>query len=88
MNNHCCYCNTRCPAPSERYPHGTKIMALRFWEKRGWVVPLTFRRGWWGTEPGWGWFEFCEPCGDEVTLTNHNTGEIKTLSEIVTELTA
>jgi hypothetical protein len=25
------------------------------------------------------WLEFCEPCGDKETLTNGETGEVKTL---------
>lgn len=28
------------------------------------------------------WLEFCEPCGEKETLTNRNTGEIKTLAEV------
>ena len=28
------------------------------------------------------WFEFCEPCGNSVKLTNNETGEEKTLAEI------
>ncbi len=28
------------------------------------------------------WFEFCENCGDSVSLTNSETGEEKTLAEI------
>jgi hypothetical protein len=28
------------------------------------------------------WLEFCEPCGETETLTNGNTGEVKTLREV------
>ena len=59
MANHCGFCDTRRPEPTEDYPHGTKMMIL-----------------------GDDWFEFCEPCGDSVKLTNNETGEEKTLAEI------
>ena len=28
------------------------------------------------------WLEFCEPCGNKETLTNGDTGEVKTLAEV------
>lgn len=28
------------------------------------------------------WLEFCEPCGDRETLTNGETGEVKTVREV------
>ena len=28
------------------------------------------------------WLEFCEPCGNKETLTNGETGEVKTLAEV------
>ena len=31
---------------------------------------------------GGDWLEFCEPCGDKETLTNRDTGEVKTVAEV------
>jgi len=31
---------------------------------------------------GGDWLEFCEPCGDKETLTNRETGEVKTVAEV------
>jgi hypothetical protein len=28
------------------------------------------------------WLEFCEPCGNKETLTNGDTGEVKTIAEV------
>jgi hypothetical protein len=33
---------------------------------------------------GGDWLEFCEPCGETETLTNRDTGEVKTLAEVFT----
>jgi hypothetical protein len=32
---------------------------------------------------GGDWLEFCEPCGDKETLTNRETGEVKTLRSVL-----
>ena len=29
MANHCSYCDTRRPAPTPDYPHGTRLMVVR-----------------------------------------------------------
>jgi hypothetical protein len=28
------------------------------------------------------WLEYCQPCGDTETLTNPETGEVKTIAEV------